>query len=66
MLKRMYRDVKGIVQRCERECTEMLKGMYRDVKGNVQRCESGVKGDINRNKESLDGIKGDLNRNKES
>ena len=44
----------------------MLKGMYRDVKGNVQRCESGVKGDINRNKESLDGIKGDLNRNKES
>ena len=38
MLKRMYRDVKGIVQRCERECTEMLKGMYRDVKGNVHRC----------------------------
>ena len=31
MLKGMYRDVKGIVQRCERECTG-------DVKGNVQRC----------------------------
>ncbi len=30
----------------------------------LQRCERGIKGDINRNKESLDGIKGKMDNHR--